>query len=263
MQDVLAANTQQGADDSLALAPHACHSAQTSSAQEVEQKGFCLVVAMMSYGNTLCSSLLDLAFEPPIAQFACRHLDAHVVQQGKFAGVEMLYRERDIEFPAQSGNKGFVAVRLLATQVKVAVQSMQAVAQLVPGVGDSLVVVAHAVVERSGFGMQERLARRKLDGLLYIVESGCIHAALDLHLLALIVEVGGEIAAREVLKVIVACDGFTQIAVAGQCLGSQQDDVGSSHGIRLAVAVERAVHQSYHLCCVGLALLPALGCIHE
>lgn len=131
VQDVLAANTQQGADDSLALAPHACHSAQTSSAQEVEQKGFCLVVAMMSYGNTLCSSLLDLAFEPPIAQFACRHLDAHVVQQGKFAGVEMLYRESDIEFPAQSGNKGFVAVRLLATQVKVAVQSMQAVAQLV------------------------------------------------------------------------------------------------------------------------------------
>ena len=72
------------------------------------------------FGTDVPAQLLEVA----VAQFAGGKLDAHLMQGCIFPGVEMHTMERHAEPLAERDNKSLVAVGLVATQMKVAVDRL-------------------------------------------------------------------------------------------------------------------------------------------
>ena len=121
---VLSAHVEQGAEDVSVDGTDARHTPYASSAHQVHEHSLYIVIAVMchhdGFGTDVPAQLLEVA----VAQFAGGKLDAHLMQGCIFPGVEMHTMERHAEPLAERDNKSLVAVGLVATQMKVAVNRL-------------------------------------------------------------------------------------------------------------------------------------------
>ena len=97
---------------------------------EVEEDGLHGVVAMMGHTDGLGPDSPPELAKVGVAELACRHFDTDAMQLGVGARVEVGTVERDGQLVAQRLAEVLVAVGLVATQLEVAVDGLQAVAQV-------------------------------------------------------------------------------------------------------------------------------------
>ena len=82
----------------------------------------------MSHTDSSSLYIATKLSEPTIAQFTGCHLNAHLVQRSIFVGIEMCQMQRNIQSLAQRLTERFIPVGLLASQVEIAVGSVDAIA---------------------------------------------------------------------------------------------------------------------------------------
>ena len=85
---------------------------------------------MMTHHDGVELTLLDQFLKPPVAKFASGHLDGLLMLTSMGLGIEMSDMKGHRELFAKLADESFVAVGLLATQVKIAVSSLARIAQL-------------------------------------------------------------------------------------------------------------------------------------
>ena len=91
------------------------------AAQKVEQERLHGVVAMVGHTDSRGVDVTQKLREIAVAELACRHLNADVVQLCMLLGVEVYAVERYVVALAQVDAEFFIAHRLVAAQVEVAV----------------------------------------------------------------------------------------------------------------------------------------------
>ena len=128
--DISTAHTQQRTDHSAILRTDARKPVNARTIHQVHQQGLYRIVAVMSHTDRLGTKILAQLMEIAITQFAGSHLDAHLMQGGIVARIEMSPMDWDILFGTQLTDEGLVAIRLLATKVEIAMGCLDAIAQL-------------------------------------------------------------------------------------------------------------------------------------
>ena len=130
MQDVIARQAEQGADDAAVAWADAPQTVDARAPHQVEQEGLHAVVGMMGHGYGVGSQLLTESFEPLVAQLARGHFDGDVPVGGVLRGVEVDNVQGDVPLLAQAADELLVAVSLLSTQVEVAMRRFACITQL-------------------------------------------------------------------------------------------------------------------------------------
>jgi hypothetical protein len=102
--------------------PDACTS------YNIKQDGLDIVITMMSHEDALSIKSLAKLFEIVIAQFAGSHLDAYLMQGGILLSVEMNPVEGNPMSMAQGDTELLIALALLASQLEVAMDSINIIA---------------------------------------------------------------------------------------------------------------------------------------
>ena len=154
--EVGAADAQQRAHHVALARFHARQPMDARPPDEVEEDGLHGVVAMMGHTDGLGPDSLPELAKVGVAQLACRHFDTDAMQLGVGARVEVGTVERDGQLVAQRLAEVLVAVGLVATQLEVAVDGLQAVAQVAQQQQQG-----HAVsATRQGDELQARLVQQ-------------------------------------------------------------------------------------------------------
>ena len=87
--DLVAVDREQWPDDVPIAGPHAAESAEARAADEVEEDGLDVVVAVMSHGDGLSPQLAAERLEPFVAQGTGGHLRGDAVLVGIVGRVEI------------------------------------------------------------------------------------------------------------------------------------------------------------------------------
>ena len=100
-----------------------------SSTNKVEKECFDIIVAMMSHTERSSIKGAHLLTEPFITQRTSGHFDAHTMSVGVTARTEMAHTNRDSVLSAQTAAESLIAIALHTTQLKIAMERMNAIAQ--------------------------------------------------------------------------------------------------------------------------------------
>ena len=103
------------------------------AADEIEEEGLDIVIAVMGDTDGLCALLCCHLSKPLVAQVTRGHLDADAVALCVAACAEVLDAEGYVMGVAEAATEGFIAIAGGAAQLKVAVQGMNGIAQLMQG----------------------------------------------------------------------------------------------------------------------------------
>ena len=99
---------------------HASQARYARSPEQVEEKSFHIVVAMVRHSNSLTPILHAHLLKPLIAQFTAGHFHRHAMFLLISRHIKVGHQARHTTHTAQDFHKGLVAVRLLTTQMKIA-----------------------------------------------------------------------------------------------------------------------------------------------
>lgn len=122
-------DVEHGTYHSASLVFHACQPAQSRPAQQVEQYGLDVVVAMVGYADGVATLFLTLVVEERISLLSGGHLNADFVFHGEGPSVEIFYRKRHVKLLAQLADESFVAHGFFTAQVEIAMCHADAVTQ--------------------------------------------------------------------------------------------------------------------------------------
>ena len=129
--NILSRHTEKRTDHCAVNRPDACHAVESGATNEIHQHSLHIVVAMVCHHNGIGTDVAAEIMEIGIAEIACRRLYALLVERGILTGVEMHTVEPNSEARAKANDKLLVAVSLLATQMEIAVDSLNAIAPVV------------------------------------------------------------------------------------------------------------------------------------
>ena len=122
--DFFASNFQHRTDDEIATRRHSRESAKTTSANQIQQQSFGIVVGVMCDANSLKTNRFQNFTKVLVAQFSCRHFDADFVLSGIVGSVEIDAMEGHVQPLAKRLAKLFVAVGFVATKMEIAVRRL-------------------------------------------------------------------------------------------------------------------------------------------
>ncbi len=148
---------------------HAGEAVDAGAADEVEEEGLDIVIAVMGYADGLRALRGGHLGEPLVAQFARGHLDADAVALGIAACAEVLDAEGYVMGVAEATAEGLIGVAGRGTELEVAVQGMHGVSHLVQQQqeGDAVSASAEGHEERVAIFLDGGGGEGLLDGYFH------------------------------------------------------------------------------------------------
>ena len=89
LQDLLTTDTEQRTDDVAVSGTDARQSVDAGTTEEVHEQRLYGIVTMVSYTDRLSSDVVAQLTEITIAQFACSHLNAYLMQRCVFGCIKV------------------------------------------------------------------------------------------------------------------------------------------------------------------------------
>jgi len=127
--DVVARDSQQGAQHLAVAGRHAGEAVEASAPDEVHENGLDLVVGMMGHAHGGGADVVAELTEIAVAQVAGGHLHTDMMEGGIGARVEVDDMEGDVLAGTQLAAELLVAVGLGTTQPEVAMHGLDLIAQ--------------------------------------------------------------------------------------------------------------------------------------